>query len=562
MSNKKITQLPPSATPLTGAEILPVVQSSATVQTSVNSLGPGIGYTPAGTGAVATTVQTKLRESVSVKDFGAVGDGVADDTAAIQAAINAMIPLGRGTVFFPAGTYRTTATITLFGLSVSLMGAGGELSTILRADFIGGAVLEINNRRNSVQNFQIDSSATRISSGGTADIGIYVDPGDVGSNRVTHCVFENISIIDQPSHGFVHLGATWDCLYSRIIVQDCGGHGFVFDNGSSFGYATNLQLPGICRMEFCESADNVGHGLLIGNNNSSANRGLRFVIESCDFYRCADTAGIRKAATNVWVFGELTEINSCGINGLNQAGTIAVNALVYIYGRSNSIRGCRLLDCSNPSAIYVGGTIDGYDTNGLVVDRCQIIDGLGTMLLNPVVNIDAAAKNVSVTFYNTNEIQGVETLTANNAQFTNTQVVYQLADQVVNNTTTITNSNDLTLPVLAYQRGVFKAQVFFTGDATADIRFAINYPSGATCWYTLTNNLRLNSTDTVSGIDVQVAGGVIIVGTAGTTVRTAEISGFIQTTGTSGNLTVRFSQGTAVVADTTLLANSSLTLIS
>jgi hypothetical protein len=69
MSNKKITQLPSSATPLTGAEILPVVQSSATVQTSVNSLGPGIGYTPAGTGAVARTVQTKLREIKSAADY-------------------------------------------------------------------------------------------------------------------------------------------------------------------------------------------------------------------------------------------------------------------------------------------------------------------------------------------------------------------------------------------------------------------------------------------------------------------------------------------------------------
>jgi hypothetical protein len=79
MANKKITQLPPSTTPLTGAEIVPVVQSSATVQTSVNSLGPGIGYTPAGTGAVATTVQAKLREFVSVDDFGSVGNGVANE---------------------------------------------------------------------------------------------------------------------------------------------------------------------------------------------------------------------------------------------------------------------------------------------------------------------------------------------------------------------------------------------------------------------------------------------------------------------------------------------------
>lgn len=43
-----------------------------------------IGYLPSGTGAVARTVQAKLRESVSVGDFGAVGNGVADDTAAIR----------------------------------------------------------------------------------------------------------------------------------------------------------------------------------------------------------------------------------------------------------------------------------------------------------------------------------------------------------------------------------------------------------------------------------------------------------------------------------------------
>jgi hypothetical protein len=76
-------------------------------------------FLQAGSGAVQRTVQSKLRDAVSVKDFGAVGDGVADDTAAIQAAI-AQAGNG-GSVFFPAGTYRTTSTTdgsnrTLFGV--------------------------------------------------------------------------------------------------------------------------------------------------------------------------------------------------------------------------------------------------------------------------------------------------------------------------------------------------------------------------------------------------------------------------------------------------------------
>ena len=57
-------------------------------------------FLAAGTGATQRTALDKLRDVVSVKDFGAIGDGVADDTAAIQAAINT-----QQSVYFPQGTY-------------------------------------------------------------------------------------------------------------------------------------------------------------------------------------------------------------------------------------------------------------------------------------------------------------------------------------------------------------------------------------------------------------------------------------------------------------------------
>ena len=67
-----------------------------------------VGYLPSGTGAVATTVQGKLCESVSPFDFGAKGDGVTNDEAAFNAAWAAANPKA---VLVPAGTYEITGAV-------------------------------------------------------------------------------------------------------------------------------------------------------------------------------------------------------------------------------------------------------------------------------------------------------------------------------------------------------------------------------------------------------------------------------------------------------------------
>ena len=89
-----------------------------------------VGFRATAAGSVGRTVLDKLRDVVSVKDFGAVGDGTTDDTTAITAAI-AGVSVG-GVLFFPAGTYRTTSTITV-QKNISWIMEGGSVLNYVTA---------------------------------------------------------------------------------------------------------------------------------------------------------------------------------------------------------------------------------------------------------------------------------------------------------------------------------------------------------------------------------------------------------------------------------------------
>lgn len=70
-----------------------------------------------------------LSDPISVTTFGARGDGITNDTAAIQAALNAAAAAGGGVVYMPPGTYKITTTLTVSS-NVKLQGAGKSLTTI------------------------------------------------------------------------------------------------------------------------------------------------------------------------------------------------------------------------------------------------------------------------------------------------------------------------------------------------------------------------------------------------------------------------------------------------
>lgn len=105
-------------------EILTEYTDVASVVDTYFFKGTESGYTSQ-TGASSTTpvtrtLQAKLDEQISVRDFGAVGDGLTDDTTAVQRALNQVFPTAeyankavRRVLHFPAGTYKITSTLAV-----------------------------------------------------------------------------------------------------------------------------------------------------------------------------------------------------------------------------------------------------------------------------------------------------------------------------------------------------------------------------------------------------------------------------------------------------------------
>jgi Pectate lyase superfamily protein len=74
------------------------------------------------------TVNSKLSDIVSIKDFGAVGNGVDDDTTAIQNAINFVETNGGGSVYVPSGIYKITSSLIISGAtSLNLFGTWSSI---------------------------------------------------------------------------------------------------------------------------------------------------------------------------------------------------------------------------------------------------------------------------------------------------------------------------------------------------------------------------------------------------------------------------------------------------
>jgi hypothetical protein len=146
-----------------------------------------VSFIQAGVGAVTRSSQSKMRDEVSVKDFGAVSDGITDDTLAFTLAMDYVASLGGGLVKMPLGTYVLTDFIidkksvifegdatgygyesTSIGVKI-IPGAGAVFAVRLKGTASG--VVSNASQASGFKNVQFHDAA------GACDYGIFIDSG-------------------------------------------------------------------------------------------------------------------------------------------------------------------------------------------------------------------------------------------------------------------------------------------------------------------------------------------------------------------------------------------------
>ena len=209
--------------------------------TSINAAS--IEYDPPFTGAVTSgyTVFDKLEQYISITDFGAVGDGVTDNTIVLQAAIDAAATANK-TLYWPAGVYIITSTLDIRNKKISWVGDNYYTNaTEVRGNFNGYLVngagvapstyygpYEIKNLR-----FVNTNNGTALGSAGCIDL------------RYTGtCKVENCAIVAQGIG--IRLDETISATFTDNYVQGDSGtnpnHSF---SRGYYGGGRNCRINGV-----------------------------------------------------------------------------------------------------------------------------------------------------------------------------------------------------------------------------------------------------------------------------------------------------------------------------
>jgi hypothetical protein len=341
-----------------------------------------INYTPPFTGGVTETVAAKLAQTVSVLDFGADPTGVADSTAAIQAAINA----GNNAIFLPEGVY-LISSITINN-AVTLRGSG-PTATVIKP-------------KNSNSNiFDITTSDVIISGlafefGPTQTGGSYIN-WDVGSSLCTieNCYFLNWFIGIQVN------GSGPFTIRDVVFGNGVPGSGTAVSVTGAVGGV--MTLDNVVVTNPSGTSQQPANGLFI---NGGGNVNINCI--NCQFLQCIDGASLIPGAGQVIADAQFINCyfdhcitTGCLIAPSSSSGAVvrtifdtcwfgstSAGAGLNLSGSTGSIDGVALLNCSG-----VLNNQQGINISGANVKNVEITAGNYAGNSSAGIGIDALSTN-------------------------------------------------------------------------------------------------------------------------------------------------------------------------
>lgn len=203
--------------------------TTSNLNSSAGSDAFNVSYTPPFVGSAATNVGDKLAQTVSVIDFGAVGDGAADDTTAIQAAYAS----GAGAIYFPTGTYNLNAAIAV-PVGVLTYGDGYQKSKIRCRNDLASRVFFTLDSNTEIRDVMIFGATTAVGTGVLFSNGTYTFGGH---GKLNKCFFSNF---DKG----VDINSWFDLTINQTQFRTCtiGVNATPPTNGGDNGYINCLYL--------------------------------------------------------------------------------------------------------------------------------------------------------------------------------------------------------------------------------------------------------------------------------------------------------------------------------
>jgi len=467
-----------------------------------------VGYLPAGAGAVATTVQTKLRESVSVTDFGAVGDGVTDDSAAINAAI-----ASNRNIYFPAGTYFIASSIQVSSKSnVVLQGAGVDVAIIKcssSATFTVPALDITNSTTVLVNGLTVDSNSNSslnslavvrfvsctdtvfsdskilhsyVGLGVNSCVRFRVERNYLRKNAVATTLNYNINVsstLSVSSQGEVNdnfclnsgsgfIGSDINISRNQFISNSYGAGIATFGNGATgttpgFFYGKYFISDNLCRNGTQRDSD----GYMVAGMEIA---GAYSRIENNTVHDNAGE-GIRLFAYQSICTGNIVFGNGTGLDGTyRQAGIVTFDATTITnYNASYSlISGNRCFDNGGGTQLYgyyeqqstlVGMTVQGNNLDNNVTGPYVLASSKATNTydFNTVVNYTPTMISTAGTITTVGAIQG--------QYFLKGRIVYFQAQGTITTNGTGAGSIQISLPITASSTATSRWVVLGRGDA-------------------------------------------------------------------------------------------------